>query len=279
MAIKLKALSLDVWDYVDPTRDEPEVLKESISGDAVRRLVYPTQETPQSSEESLPQAPEPEPLSREEIEEESLTIVERERFCKLEKKYDRSRSGLNDFLNYLSNTVSIHYMNEAIRGDSVYEMMVILKQTLSPSENKRKYQLRAELEGLKKTRRHDLDRWISDWVQLARKFELQGRLDTEDVKLHFIRANQALDEVWAKQMEILMDEKDFEWLANSFRTHYRRDSPKQPRNPPGSFSTPKLQRKIENESQKSLKKCLCGRNHQFKDCYYLIPAKKPSDFN
>jgi hypothetical protein len=78
-------------------------------------------------------------LSREKIKEKSLTIVKQERFRKLEKKYERLRSELKEFLNYLFNTVLIHYINKTIRDNLIYEIIIILKRTLLSLENKRKY--------------------------------------------------------------------------------------------------------------------------------------------
>lgn len=123
MATKIKALSLDVWDYVNPDMDEPELLLEFIPADATRRIILPEGES-----ESTTAA-----LSREQIGEEHLTAIERDRLHRLRKQYDVTKKHLRDFLGYLSSTVATHYMNEAVRGNNTNEMMVILKtHYLSP---------------------------------------------------------------------------------------------------------------------------------------------------
>lgn len=285
MATKIKAITLDVWDYVDPSRDEPDELREPVPADATTRVIYLSTGTPASSTEDTPtpSATSTFPLERGLITEEYLTTIERERLAKLEKKYERIRKGLNEFTAYLATTVATQYMQEAVQEATPYRMMTSLKRSLCPDEYERKYQLRAELTSLEKPRRQELDRWISDWVQLARKFKNHPTLDVEDVKIAFLKANEALDEVWAKGAERDL-RNDFNTIADDFRSHYRRNPPKQSS---AAFQTPRLQGRTEGDSSRSNSrprkgansgKCLCEGKHDFKDCYYLFPHKKPESF-
>jgi hypothetical protein len=260
--ITTQAIQLRIWDYLDPTKD----------------TVLTEPERPQV------------PATLDNALTEINFKLEIEEYRDQKAKYLRADANLAIMRTYICNSVdSLHMQDLASRIVDPRELLQELQRRLCPTDNSRASELLHRYEALKKTTKsQDLEQWIYEWQEVVRDGIILKEIDETSAKRAFIRANSKINENLADSMRIWEKSATTPWsfdtLATNFLTEYREKASSFAKLTPASFVTTNIaatDTTTANATQKpdnKKKECLCGRMHRFKQCYYIIPSQRPSNW-
>ena len=175
--VKSTATIGQVWEYVDPSKTVDQI--------------------PELNE---PQWPEPSDLPRTAEEERAgiLTAAHREELTELRSlykirlnRYDRRKAVLAHLRRFIQETVHPDQIHHTFDCDSVYQMLVNLKQRLKPRDDVRRLQLTEQYRELQKSPKNkNIDTWTTSWEKVYREgIALTQPIVQKDVAVQdFLRA-------------------------------------------------------------------------------------------
>ena len=180
--IKTKAEGGEIWKYVDP----------SISKADLPQLEHPNfSDFPQS--QSLPtNTPQPEgsthTIQNQPIAPQPLEF-QRFLFKRQVKQYDRQKAALADLRSYIQETVSADYVHYTYGCDTPHDMLVSLKRRVSPTDQSRRYELRAKYQKLMEVpREQSIEAWLRQWEKTYSDCKKAKLPIVEDAMLDFLNA-------------------------------------------------------------------------------------------
>jgi hypothetical protein len=181
--------------------------------------------------------------------------------------------------------------------DSAYDILQALKQRLAPTDRARRLQLAQAYHALKKaSRAQGTEHWLQQWETTYAEAEKLNLAEIQDHKAlyDFIQASKAIDPAYANAYQVYVDTK-LEDDANNvptlynpveqFRNNIRTNRAASKLNSHTAYAT--LQGEAHNselpaDSQSTqptkLKQhtgCLCGAQHSWSNCPYLIKQLRP----
>src|SRR5436309_9961862 len=154
--VKSTATTVQVWEYVDPSK----------TADQIPALTEP--EWPVASDL---------PLTAEERDSGTLTAAHKEQLSELRSlyklrlsRYDQRKASLASLHRFIQETVHPDRVHHTFNCDSVHQMLVNLQEHLKPKEDVRRLQLTDQYRELQKsTKNKSIDSWLMSWEKVYRE--------------------------------------------------------------------------------------------------------------
>jgi hypothetical protein len=266
--IKEKAQSTDVWQYANP--------------DLVEQPTPPQKPTRPIPSDIKEDALTPSDLDTEG--KQALTLL-RDDYKVQEKEYQLLSKGLKDLNSLICTTISRTNLTYILRNcDTPYAKLKALKRRLAPTDRARELELIHQYNELKKPpTSHGIDKWLQQWEKIYTDALAIKLPDVQkDRPLYdFLQAIKGLDASFsaASLTRIMTGEAipTLYDLIKQFRNIRRissaSDKAYSPSHSPSHSAFPTFQGMQDKTTPPS--PCICGRNHFFKECYYLIEQIRP----
>jgi hypothetical protein len=215
------------------------------------------------------------------------------------KVYEKQDKAMLDIKEYILKSMSDVYLVYIRHLSTPKEILKALKAEVSMTERARMDEARNSYRLLctDGPKASNVDRWVDEWISAykeAKDIELPDVNGTQP-QYDFINAVRKFDESFANhQNEGLLDSVADNATVPSIETIWTRFKNKRRTNiiqnkshllQPGSFATFQgedssptppnpSQAPLPNNIPAQKRKCLCGLEHNFKDCIYLIPSNR-----
>lgn len=252
--IKTSAIASDIWNLVNPSIPNPSTLEEPPAP-------KPTDVNPQKTTFS----------ALDEDEKEELRELQRERKRNL-NRYDRRKQALATLRTRIQETVTRANLSYTFNCETVYDMLVKLQKRFSPTDEAREWEVIQRYRKLM-TSPHNraIEPWLQDWEKTyddCRRLELpdtDGNRPARDFIYAVDNIEPGFTSYWRNRLHESKIELDFHEIIQKFR-EYRIESPERRFADNTAFST--------FQGKGIYKECLCGIIHHFRECPYLIEAKR-----
>ena len=263
--VKTKATGVrDVWKFINPDVD-------AASKPAIPSLpIEPTAATVNPSKATLSE----------------LTTPEQELF-KLQyqvyrDQYTETYKLLNQIAliqDHIVTTISTSHIPLISNATSTYDTLVALKKRLAPTDQARKIELSIQYANLKNfSKKEPIGQWLGKW---EKTYQDAKALDLPEVSgdrslFDFTLALQQIDESYAATQEFFLNIKIKEHqtlpslydLVEDFHNHQRRNEATKSSHSHSAFATTTPRQAY----------CVCGLQHSYKKCYYLIESIRPANW-
>ena len=273
--VKTKAEAGKVWDFVNPA-----VLKEEL-----RVLTRP----------KVPKAPDVNPekntvagLSSDELDELKLLRYNLKHELQL---YERQDTALSTVKVHIQETISRVFLPYTFNQESTYDVLVALRQRVAPSDRARKLELSQQYGKLMMAPQpEDIEAWLQAWEQTYTKCKrlripiVEDNLPVYDFLNAIADIAPEFSSVWIVNVETMEADSqplpDIFRLIGLFRDHQRLANAKGNQSP-GAFPAHLNGQPLESGFTKEPKldnktrPCICGVEHLFSACPYLIESIRP----
>jgi hypothetical protein len=177
-------------------------------------------------------------------------------------------------------------------------MLVALKKRLAPIDYAIEQKVIIEYSKLKKQDKGEtVEAFLSSWEEVYGRALKLNLPEVQGVRplFDFTQAIRSIDSGFASSQDFFIHQElrqgrtpDLYALIEDFRNTYRRTEAVKPTRSHSAFSTVKNQDGDQNGKQNTqptqsaqggqnnTKKCLCGLNHRFRECYHLNPRLRPN---
>jgi hypothetical protein len=278
--IKTKAEAGKIWEYVNPA-----VPKESLKVLTRPEVPKPKDVNPQKNTIAE--------LTADELDELKLL---RYNFKHQLQLFERQDVALSTVKALVQETISRIFLTYTFKKESTYDVLIALRQRVAPTDRARKLELSQRYGRLKKApRSQNVEAWLQSWEQTY--------TDCKELKLPVVEDNLPLydllsavaeiapefSSVWTVKLQTKeMDNKplpDIFRLINLFRDHQRLANTSRSKDSGAFPATLKDQPLAHNPGTKDPKDpkldskkrhCICGVEHLFSACPYLIESIRPS---
>jgi hypothetical protein len=279
--VKTKAIGGKVWKFVDP----------SVSKDELPVLMEPTL--------PLPEDINPDKTTIAELTEpERMELKDRRRTHKRQQDlYDKQEAALTALRTTIQETISRAYLRYTFKCDSTYDMLTTLKRRVAPTDRARKIELINRYEKLRKApQSQNLETWLRQWeITYTECKELKlAEVDDDRPLYDFLNAITSVDAEFSKIWMIKIETRtqkgkelpDIHELIEYFRNNRRLSTAQKEHDEHdehdtyGVFKASFQGESLEEEKQDLRKKnnCVCGEEHLFKECQYLIESVRTKDW-
>ncbi|MBC7849792.1 MAG: hypothetical protein H7Y31_08650, partial [Chitinophagaceae bacterium] len=258
-SVVTQATQLRVWDYINPESE--------------KELQKPTRPQRPASDAELSSTAE------------LLLKMELEEYKEEFSIWTRADTNIASMRTFICSSVDpIHISDLASTVVSPRDILKKLKNRLCPTDRTRATEILNHYEILKKPpKTQDLEKWIYEWMEIVRDGKAVKQIEEEGAKLHFYRANAKVNEALADSIslweETLSDNASFEDIANKFLNKYREKGISSKTAVRSAFATSTSDKPSEkpssDKSENKPKTCLCGDNHAWKVCFYIVPSIRP----
>jgi hypothetical protein len=268
--IKTTAETKGVWKYVDPAGTRPNT-------EATTAPVLPVRPTPNNIKPSANATPTLySQLDTDQLEELRNRQSDYDRQL---KAYDQEVAALGKLRVLIQRTVAPNNLVYTFNCDTVYDVLVKLQQRFSPTAEFREREVVDRWNNLKRglQRGTEVEYWLTRWE----KAYTDGRaLDIPDVtgkRPHrdFLAAihttASGFSDYWQNRLIAQETIPDFYGLIQQYR-EFQASVPNQKASSSHGAFGPTLNGKTP-EGKRS--PCLCGDDHRFSKCPYLIPQERP----
>ena len=207
------------------------------------------------------------------------------------KEYRERREALVRTLSAIQNTVSAEYLTYILDKDTPWKALRTLRKAIEPHSAARNLEINNQYKTLcaGPPRGQNLRQWMNKWEKIYVEAKEIKHADVESGFIidYFIKSLKGTDPSWAATSEYDIDMKrsngekvpSFMDMLNNFRRKHTTD---QYSTNSSSFAATLQGRTPEPASPNShspspmpTPKCICGRTHWYKDCYYLMEHKRP----
>ena len=256
----------EVWQYIDPSKKK----------DKLPKLEPPHRPVPA---DVLPNATKIAQLDQIKLTAYNQLYAEYKDDLRI---YEKQKQAINGISNYIVRSTSVAYLPLIDGLDTVHERLQALKTALAPTTSGRKHDVLIQYTALKAyDTTQSIDKWLNNWRNVYKLAEQLKIPDVQGFRPHydFIRAIKPISSSFAGALEVDLIRKERKDeaalsiidLIEEFKEHYRMQqaAPTTTANH-SAFAT------LQNNSPVSLiKTCLCGEEHLFRDCQYLIKSLRP----
>ena len=285
--VKTKAEAGKVWEYVDPSKPKDQLKALSRPAVPTAKDVNPAKTTVAS-------------LTADELDELKLLRFDFKHQLQL---YERQDTALHNLKSFIQETVSRTFLLYTFKKDSTYEVLVALRTRVAPTDRARKLELSQRYGKLKKApKSQNIEAWLQSWEQTY--------TECKDLKLPVIEDNMPLydflqavsdvapdfSSVWTINLEQMESDNkslpDIYWIISLFRDHQRLANARKGKaasafpaslkdqsldsgstDPKDPKDNPKDPKEPKPDSKK--RTCICGSEHLFPACPYLIESIRP----
>jgi len=256
----------EVWEYIDP----------STKKDALPKLETPKRPTPADVRTTA--------TSVAQLDQHQLTAYN-QLYAEYKddlRVHQRKKQAINDISNYIVRSTSVAYLPLIEGLDTVYERLQALKNALAPTTSGRKHDVLIQYTALKSyDTTQSIDKWLNGWRNVYKLAEQLKLPDVQGFRPHydFVRAIKPISSSFAGALEVDLirkERKDEDApsvtdLIEEFKEHHRMQQMASSTIANNSaFAT------LQNNSPVlPIKTCLCGEEHLFRECQYLIESLRP----
>jgi hypothetical protein len=252
--VKDHAKEKGVWEYFDPdaddeTRPDPPAkpkapLEDEVSEGAYRRYLVATHE------------------------------------------WQAASSGIQSTNELIRETVALH-IRELIAEKGTYEMLRTLKKQYAPTEREERLKALRNYNAVRTRpiRHGKISGWLNDFenAYLAIRRCNLPESDDENVKLQFLEAISAVSHPFAERHADQLDDpryeqEDFPTLLGRYRSYLTNTEQFKSTTSSMAFATFRGQNDEASsltESNTKRNTCICGKNHPYSKCWYIIRSKQP----
>ena len=263
--IQTAAKVANIWRYINP----------ETQGNARPTLVEPVYPVPSEIKENARQLQDLEPIEREELQ------ARRRLWYQTHAKWERQQEALSQMESRIRESIAKSFLSYTRRCDNAYEMLVKLKDRFKPTNDNRKEEVIAKYLQLQRSpKNQEILTWLQRWDEIFDEGEELGipHVKENQPLKDFINSVEEVDSgfyTYWKQHIRNIDKNQLPTLHQIVQ-RFRETRP-QPKSR-GTTFTASFQGKSAADEDETPKKreCLCGKKHLFKNCYYLIEAKRPS---
>ena len=257
-----------VWQYIDPSKTKDELPK----------LEPPKRPTPK---DVLPTATSIAQLDQIKLIAYNQLYAEYKDDLRIHQKQEQAISNVST---YIVRSTSVDYLPLINGLDTVHERLQALKTALAPTTSGRKHDVLNQYTALKAySPSQSIDKWLNNWRNVYKLAEQLKLPDVQGFRPHydFIRAIKPISSSFAGALEVDLirkERKDKDApsiidLIEEFKEHYRMQqiaSSSTTTANHSAFAT------LQNNSPVlPIKTCLCGEEHLFRECRYLIENLRP----
>jgi hypothetical protein len=269
--IKTKAMGNKIWEYVDPST--------------------PKDDLPTLQEPTIPRSRDVNPnkatvaqLDANELEELKLLCYDYKRQV---AAYERKEAALGNLRSSIQETISRPYLPYTFKCETPYEMLVKLKQRIAPTDRAREVELVNRYNKMKKgPNNQSMDYWLQEWERVyteCKELNLPD-VDKDRSLFDFLHAISKVAPEFASVWRVSLQKKrqkgkdlpDLYNLVELFRDDMRLANAQKDISH-GAFAATFQGKPIDPKDDKK-RKCLCGQEHQFHECPYLIESVRPKDW-
>jgi hypothetical protein len=262
---------IDVWGYINPNLTTPLPIP--------AEPTYPTPRDADSKSDSILQ----------------LDAVGISKYRLLKEEHDYKNKKRTTILKTISQIDSYIMESITVKNElwtrnckSTWEVLFNLKKRLSPTDQARKLEVIRAYSALKQySKRISMETYLYEWERL---YSLAIDLDLPDVKeerplYDFAQAIQEVDESFSTNLQFRIEDNitarsindatdsiPFLEVIESYRNHYRRQQAGKSKANLGTFAS------YQGKDQESPAPCLCESKHLHRNCYYLNPSTRPSNW-
>lgn len=180
-------------------------------------------------------------------------------------------------------TLEVSLAEQVLEMKTCHEIYNYLKKRCAPSNENRKIETRRHYQKLcRGPVNQKFETWVDEWYIWYNKANILSLTDENNAMEDFANALNSFEESLPDHLALSsfdsiddMVSVSIKCVRDEFGTHKKTKSSKV------SFSSPTLNerlvklRKQQSGKQKYDRKCLCGKRHNFEDCYYLNQGKSP----
>jgi hypothetical protein len=214
--------------------------------------------------------------------------------------YERQDAALASLRTYIQETISRTFLPYTFKGDTVYDILVALKKRVAPTDKARKIELTQRYQKLKKAPHgQNVETWLQQWERTFTECkELNLPVVSDDLPIYdFLQAisdvSPEFSNVWTVNLQTKEADgealPDLYRIVELFRNHQRLYNAQKGRNStfPASYQgksledsdkTPEKTLDEKKDSEKKKRPCVCGLDHRFEKCPYLIESIRPKDW-
>jgi hypothetical protein len=277
---KSHAVHLQIWQYLDPEKEDGEI----------EQLVEPTR--PVIPEIDLTSATCSQQLNLFNY---SLRLYEIDY-----NKWKTANTNLRTFRTDLIESVEYNKVKDlVIDYIEPRDILKKLKERLCPTETDRRSELRHRYRNLLKTpKSQDRERWIDEWRDVVRDLTKAKEIDAKNAKEDFYFISKEIDVTIA---EIIWDrdldkDESFHDFTERFVRKYRENTLQNQRKGRSAFATTTTSEPTTTEPtflgqppspnllpavsttqfNRAERECLCGERHTLSQCYYINESKRPA---
>ena len=255
------ALSADIWEHIDPSKDEALLIKPPLP---IYGQVKATATT--FAEFTADEKEEWHRLNQH--------------FAEENDSYKRKRKAMNDLVGRIQDTVDMKGISYLANCDTLYEMLKKLRTKYSVTEETREIELaakfRRQLNAAPKNR--NIEDWLSDIERTHAQCDERKLLGTKPgiIVKEFIDAIASIDQSFADQWDSIISRGelkniDFPKIIEHFRNWRLQRAQRKPARAPASFPATFQGQATENNENNSdssensnndrKKRCLYGQEH------------------
>ena len=265
------ALSADIWEHINPDTDEVQLIKPRI----------PTYDEVKEGATTF--------ASLNSNEKEEWQRINRQ-YADENDEYKRKRKALSELVGRIQDTINRKAISYITDCDTPYQMLRKLKSKYCATEETREIELaakfRRQLNTVPKSR--NIEDWLTELEKTYAQCERKGLLSSKPgvtVK-EFLDAIANIDQAFADQWDSVisrgeLNNTDFPKIIQHFRNwklhRAQRTTNSQPTAAfPATFQGQTTEENKEEGTKK--KPCLCGNEHAWRSCLYLIPILRSKDW-
>jgi hypothetical protein len=214
--------------------------------------------------------------------------------------FKQKESALLTLCTYIQERVSRNNLVFTFNCETAYDMLVNLKNRVSPTDQARKIELVNRYQRMKMTpKAQNIDAWLQEWEKVYTNCKALNLPDVDEDRslfdfLHAI-SNVAPEFTTAWKIEIQKSQAQGEELPSLYKMveYFRNDRrlfnalnqegathSAFTASFPGSINGKSTDETIATPEPSGTrpKQCICGAEHQFKDCLYIVECLRPEDW-
>jgi hypothetical protein len=271
--IKTKAVGGEVWKFIDPA-----VVKNELPS-----LTEPTIPTPKDVNPNKTSIAQLDDDEKEELRFQRLT------YKRKVAAFDRQKAAVATLRSFIQETITRTYLTYTFNCETPYDMLVALKQHVAPTDQAREIELTKQYQKLKEApRSQDLDTWLQQWEKTYKECKQLELPDVyEDRPLYdFLNAISGIASefanVWMINIQVKLDTgdtiPDLYKIVELFRNNRRLINAQEGLATHGVFPASFQGQSIDKNESKKKSPCLCGEDHRYKDCPYLMESARTEDW-
>jgi hypothetical protein len=276
------ARTADIWEYIDPEVRSEDIPKLSPPKEPRIEDVLVGSETP-SSTETEPQA---DPLQNiTPLQFQKLSYLTNQYQVK-EKRYLAKKALIQDMRAAIYQSILADYVTYTSDCVTTHEIIRKLRDRFKPSTQARERQLIREYHSLRQAdKAQKYEPWLLQWDIIVKKCRNINLPETQGSRplFDFVEALQADHPTFFAVWNIRLIEgshlPEVHQLINIFRDYLKSINPAAKHAKRTAFMASLGETPDRPEEPKGAKpRCVCGRNHQFKDCWHLNPSQRPENW-
>jgi len=277
--VKTKAIGGEIWEFVDPS--------------------LTTEQIPTLQEPSIPRPADVNPahttlaqLTEDEKEDYRILRFDYKRQIKI---YDGRKAAMANLRTHIQETISRNYLTYTFKCSTTHEMLTALKQRVAPTDRARKLEVSNRYQRLKKApRNQNIDQWLQQWEKAytdCKDLNLP-EVDEDRAVYDFLNAISDLASSFSsnwiielqRQADIGQNTVDLYKIVEFYRNYRRLSNAQKGRATHGAFpaafqgQNQDSDRRSDGKRGKKRSQCLCGEEHRYRDCPYLMETRRPADW-